>query len=283
MVDVTKELAIIHTGYDAHVEKNRGKGERNARLIRMDLEEDPENYCLMGYLGDCYCDTEEGREEAKRWYYKAIERMPREPRSMDGRSGDTFRKLLTLLQQEGDERELLRVYDMAVKMLPQESDFDYILGMFYADGGRNYARAIPYLERALSLVETYGNAGGSYLASGSIGQLWYLLALCHYNQGDLSKCLKYCTPLLQSDIYALPPTILFLNALKQGEETGQVTLEQILGLLDKMYPPADPKARIFLVLAARRANYKLLEAHLSARCTKEELACLPEETNENQV
>lgn len=267
VIDATREFAILHTGYDDHIEKNRGKGERNARLLLMELEEYPEDYNRMGYLGDCYAGTNE--EEALKWYYKAIELMPKTPRDMDDRSGETLRKTMTLLMDR-EESELLKIYEIGVNMLPKESDFDYIMGEFYSVR-KNYERSIYYSERALKRIEAYGNVGMCDLTSGHLNLLWFRIAYGYYKLGSLNKCLSYCTPLLKADPYSLSAMVLFLGAFVQGEKLGGVTVEQVLGLLDKMYDRTQPKNRIFLLMAARRTVYPELEKRLESRMSPEEI------------
>lgn len=272
-VDASNELAIFHTGYDASIKKNQGKGERNARLLLMELEERPEDCNLMGYLGDAYSVMGEGwEEEAKKWYYKAIAHMPETAERVNWRDGETFRRLMIFLL-EGSEEELLRIHDLAVKRLPEESDFDYVLGAHYIEK-KEYGKAASCLEKALQILEQYGSAGRSYMTSGNLAKVWYLLSLCHYQQGDLTKCLKTCTPLLKAEPYNLAAAVLFLNAMEQGEKDGQITLEQIEGLLYKIYDPTEAKARMFLVMAAQKAGYERLQERLSARCSQEELDCI---------
>ena len=57
--DATDLLAIYHTGYAGSDVYNKEKGERNIRLLLMELKEHPDNYHLMGYLGDSYLTGKE--------------------------------------------------------------------------------------------------------------------------------------------------------------------------------------------------------------------------------
>lgn len=268
MGDATKEFTILHTGYDDHLKKNQGKGERNVKLLLMELEEFPDDYNRMGYIGDSY-STMKKREEALKWYYKAIGLMPKTPRDRDDRSSETLRKTMTILMDR-EESELLKIYEIGVSMLPKESDFDYIMGEFYSMRN-DYGKSVHYLERALKRIEAYGNVGMSDLTSGHLNLLWFRIAYGYYKLGNLNKCLSYCTPLLKADPYSLSATVLFLGAFVQGEKLGEVTVEQVLGLLDKMYDRTQPKNRIFLLMAARRTVYPELEKRLESRMSPEEI------------
>ena len=49
--DATDLLAIYHTGYAGSDVYNKEKGERNIRLLLMELKEHPDNYHLRAILG----------------------------------------------------------------------------------------------------------------------------------------------------------------------------------------------------------------------------------------
>ena len=96
-VDASNELAIFHSGYDLSSSEDKQKGERNARLILMELEEHPDDYDMMGYLGDAYYSIRDNNERAEEWYRKSIDRMPAHIDEYDVRSAVTFWKLMTIL------------------------------------------------------------------------------------------------------------------------------------------------------------------------------------------
>lgn len=39
---------------------------------------------------------------------------------------------MIILVEEDDEKALLEIYEKAARLLPEESDFDFIVGRFYA-------------------------------------------------------------------------------------------------------------------------------------------------------
>lgn len=54
VLNAEKQIMILHTGYNESKEKDLEKSERNIRLLKMELEENPKNINCFTYLGDAY-------------------------------------------------------------------------------------------------------------------------------------------------------------------------------------------------------------------------------------
>lgn len=277
-VDASEEIAIFHTGYAPDAGMSREKGERNARLIRMELEETPDNCNMMGYLGDSYYAIGDDLGAAEYWYRKAISLMPEHIYEDDMRSSATFWKMMMILYEKNDENGLMEIYEKAVRLIPKESDFDYIAGEFYKSK-KNFKKGALYLERALNKVEKYGRVNGGELVTGRLQGTWELLAVCHYQNGDFEKCTICCTFLLKEDRYLMSTLVMMLCAFKQetvscGSEDSETThAAEVAGFLERFYDFTSLKDRIFLLRAAMKAEYGALVKRIRAACSKEELAC----------
>ena len=131
VLNACDSLTIYHTGYTERALAAGQKQERNRHLILKELEERPGDYSMMGNLADTYSSSGD-YELAIEWYEKAMEAltpaaMVRE--SLDSRISQIFSSLLVLLCNHKKEPERIRaVYDKAVLYVPQESDFDYLMG-----------------------------------------------------------------------------------------------------------------------------------------------------------
>lgn len=266
-VDATEELAIYHTGYALETSMDRKKGERNLRLIQMDLDEDPYNYDMMGYLGDSYFAMDGGMEKAEEWYRKAISLMPSQINDLEARSAATFWKLMLILNQKDDEAGLMEVYEKAVSLIPRESDFDYIAGKYYV-GKKNFAKGAYHLERAVGLLEKYENVNRGALITGSLPGTWELLAACYYQTGDLHKCVNSCSALLKTDRYMMGTLVMMLMAF--GSQTDASDVAVFLG---NLYDMNTLKDRIFLLRASMQAGFQDLVKIMRGTCSPEELAC----------
>lgn len=267
--DAADLLAIYHTGYTGSDAYNKEKGERNIRLLLMELKEHPDNYPLMSYLGDAYLRKRDSKE-AKRWYYMAIERMPDKLHRHDMISAMTFWKLMMILIEENDEKALLKLYEKAVRSLPQESDFDFIVGRFYAKKNE-FEKAAFHLKRCLSLLETYGNDNCGVVVTGDLLGAWELLAFCCYQTGELADCVKYCTILLKADPYRPTALVLLLRAFQREDGgTGQ-NAAQVAAFLERLYHMDQQKARLLLLHAVRETGCGKLEELIRQKCPEMEL------------
>lgn len=274
-VDATKELTIYHTGYapDASAEKQKGK--RNARLILMELEDSPYNYDMMGYLGDSFYAEGENLDKAVEWYGKAISLMPSRIDEYDVRSAVTFWKLMSILGMKKDEEALMQLYERATRLIPKESDFDYIAGKFYTEK-KDFRRGVYHLERALNILEQHGNVNRGQLITGNLRGTWELLAMCHYQNGNLDNCVKCCISLLKTDRYIMSTLIMMMCAFKYEEERGSMGKQnsaRAAVCLSSLYDMDKLKDRIFLLRAAMEADYEELVKIVRGACGSEELAC----------
>lgn len=274
-VDASNELAILHSGYDHETSSDKQKGERNARLILMELQENPDDYDMMGYLGDSYYAAGNDIDRAELWYRKSIERMPGQLDEYDVRSAVTFWKLMTILYKKGDERALMEIYEKAVRLMPKESDYDYIAGKFYTEK-QDFKKGAHHLARALQILEEHGSVNRGELLTGFLQGAWELLAMCHYQNGDIDKCVKCCTILLKADCYLMSTLVLMLCAFKQAEESkaaNAASAADTAVFLESLYDMNRLKDRIFLLRAAMKAGYDSLETIIRGNFSQVELEC----------
>lgn len=273
-VDASEELAIFHSGYNRESSADKGKGERNARLIHMELSEHPDNYNMMGYLADSYYAMGD-EETAEQWYWKSISLMPPRIEEYDVRSAVTFWKLMAILSNKGDEQSLMEIYEKAGRLVPKESDYDYIVGKYYA-AKKDFQKGAYYLERAVTKLEQYGQVNGGDLLSGNLQGTWELLALCHYQNGDLASCVKYCTCLLKADRYLMSTLVMLMCAFQRDEERGRgvsADATKVAAFLEKLYDMNSLKDRVFLLRAAMKADYGSLVGIIRGSCSQVELEC----------
>lgn len=73
------EAAILHTGYQSAIVERQGKRERNARIFRLQIEEDPTNaYAWFKYAGFLGPHDPEGSKRAMRTSLDLLDAMPPE-------------------------------------------------------------------------------------------------------------------------------------------------------------------------------------------------------------
>ena len=261
LLDATGSLSILHSGYSGKEYTRKKTAGRNFRLIQKELEDHPDDYELLGYLGDEY-NSQGCTREAAGSYRQAIRQMPPVLDEQDARSAATFSGLLRIMTETAEpETEIWKIYEKATKLLPKEADFDYILGHHYASGG-NYTKGGQLLEQAVEKLGQYGTCNRSMLLAGQLPQAYEAMAVCFFQEKNLEKAIYYSTSVLKYDPYAVTPLIILLKTLR-GEGTEPLTPEdQVVEFLKKLYHGNPLKDRTMLLAAARRLEWAQLEKQL---------------------
>lgn len=248
--DAVQELSIFHEGYQTKALK--GKSGRNHRLIEEELKDHPGDHEMMGYMGDEYSADGE-TAEAIRWYQRAVDHMPPELKEYDQRSAATFTYLLRLLSEEKvSAQEMQKVYDQAVHLLPKESDFDYMMGRFFA-AQEQPESAVMHLEKALQKLDTYGCSNRALLLAGNLQDAYDLLVRCYYQMGNMQACVNRAVTYLKYDRYGMGVLSRLLMALFPGEGTIK-EYEAVRDFLSKLYDMREMKDRLFLIKAAEMSD-----------------------------
>lgn len=274
-VDATTELSIFHTGYGEVENEKKTSSGRNIKMIEAELQDHPDNYDMLGYLGDELYSMHR-LEEAKEAFHKAISLMPEFLPEHDMRSDITFVKLLEILAFEflKEDTEILSVYNDAVKRLPKESDFDYMLGKYYAARGE-FDKGEKYLKLALQKLEQFGYTSKAMMLTAQISKAYELLSVCCYNNGNLKGCVDYTTALLKTDRYLMSTLYLMLTAFKidesAGIEGGTKSADVAAFLGRNLYDFTSLKDRLFVLKAAMKAEYPSLVETMRTLFTPEEL------------
>ncbi len=274
-VDATTELSIFHTGYGEAENKTKTSSKRNLHMIQAELKDRPDDYDMLGYLGDELYSMYK-LDDAKEAFHKAISLMPEYLPEHDMRSDITFVKLLEILSLEflSDDAEIVSVYNDAVKRLPKESDFDYMIGKYYAAKGE-FDKGEKYLKQALQKLEQFGYTSKAMMLTAQLSKAYELLAACCYNNGNLKGCVDYATALLKTDRYLMSTLYLMLTAFKIDESAGiegGTCAEDVVAFLGRnLYDFTSLKDRLFVLKAAMKAEYGTLVEAVRGLFTEEEL------------
>lgn len=262
--DVVEEISIFHTGYQKEqLEKKSG---RNLRLIQAELDEKPDDYEMMGYMGDEYFGDRE-REKAAYWYSQAIGHMPDKLPEYDQRSAVTFTNLLGILAggEHPSRDKIMQVYEQAVSRLPQEADFDYTMGRFFAAQGQA-EQATAYLETALHKLNTYGCNNRALHLAAELLQAYDLLVRCCYEAGQAEKCMNYGVTYLQYDRYGMGVLSRLLQTLLPGgRQHSEQEYQAVLEFFARFYDYASLKDKVFLVKAAQLSDCREFAEYTTAR------------------
>lgn len=261
--DGVKELSIFHTGYQSGNMEGKKKNGRNRRLILEELRENPDDFEMMGYMGD-ECLSDGDKDEAEIWYSRAIQHMPSELRENDQRSASTFTHLLLLFSEKEDVawEQASYVYEQAVRLLPREADFEYMAGYFLAVKGDN-RRAIDYLEEALRKLDAYGSNNKALFLAANLLTAYELLTKCCYEAGELEKCATYGISCLKSNPYNMAVlSRILMVLLGQGQLQPDREYPAVIQFLSQLYDLSTLKDRVFLVKVAEVSKQSTFAEYL---------------------
>lgn len=278
LVDASEELCIYHTGY-SHKGQEKKKG-RNLELILAELQENPEDGEMIAYLADEYFSA--GRfEEARETYRRAIGKMDLRAVGHRERDSVTFVKFLSMLAERGEscEEELMQVYGQAVGHLPEEADFDYVVGKYYAKK-ENFRKGEEHLAKGMERLEKYGNTFKAMMLSAHLPETYELLAACCYNNGNLNGCVRYAAALLGQNRYLMSTLYLMLSSFRRSEQAaegkGGEDAAEVAVFLGRLYDFNSMKDRLFVLKAAMGAEYENLVKIIRGMFSEVELACVDE-------
>ncbi len=254
--DASRELAIYHTGYTPAELEGKKKVERNIALVKKELEDHPRDYKLMSYLGDSYFQQKK-QEEAAIWYEQAVRHLPRQLEEDFIQAALIFKHLLLIYMDSSRESAAVKAYQEGVRRFPQEADYDYLLGRWYARK-QQFGKGSYHLQRAITLLDRYGSGVTSALLTHNLMEAWELLAICHYENGDLQQCVSCSVTILKADPWREEALRTLLAAFRQDEATPPV---QVVKFLMNFYDFQKPEACSFVEREAKDAGYgRLAEA-----------------------
>jgi tetratricopeptide (TPR) repeat protein len=239
-------------------------------MIRKQLEKNPEDPGMWGYLGDDYY-ARGNLEEAEKAYKKAIELYPESIPFEDQRARWTFVSILRLFGERQREGEMYDYFFAAKSVFPQEADFDFIVGR-YQFQKNNYEQALEHLTTCISLLEeTEQEDSGSY-AVANIASVYEALAFSCYYLGEIKAAIRFASVLLSADHESVPGISVFMLCFRDLEGDEKENAAYCLLALRKFEDLKRPEDAAHMLLAAKRTGYtrmqELLEQKIPANVRK---------------
>ena len=268
LADGTKELVVFHTGYAKKEKIGDLKSQRNFRMICKELEAHPDDYEMLGYLGDVYYSAEE-LDKAEEIYRKAVKLIPEQIEEGDQRSAATFLNLIQIADQKNwPEEEVTTLYKAAVgrRELQKDADFGYLMGRWYLARERR-KEALPFLMDAIEKMEQFGNFGRAMYASAGLQEICEQMAACMMETGNLNGAVSQSAAVLKEDPWSMLALCILLESFKRGGVNPAQADEFLNGLYDRN----EQKAKIFLLRSAEKADWEELEKVFRTYFSSEEL------------
>jgi hypothetical protein len=255
--DATK-LRIMHTGYTKSVIADTGKMERNLKLLRDELERDPDNPRTLIYIADTITSagTEESRIEAEELFLKALasdklKDIPVKqlaydfliPRFLgDARYSDGIKR----------EKEALEMCNAAIAELSENIDYYYFRAVLNNQRGY-YKDAWEDLSICQNAFMTSTKIPSTRILLPSPMPLFYQLKVAAKGLGDEQgtvingAILNTMMAESKADIDNVGSFIMSLLVIGGTED-------EVLGELAEVYDLSDPKDLMFIARAAKHAG-----------------------------
>ena len=271
-LDVQNDLSIMHTGYARQESDEKGKAERNIRLLRREVEEKQDNYNAWAYLGDSLVLAEH-YEEAVKSYQKALEGEPPSGISEE-RFYNAGKSLLRLFWLYPDlaksDEDADRVARRAGYPEAENPDIYYFLALYYTKRG-DYERAYTEMGRALSRVDTYREADTIYLR-GDLQRAYGTMAGICQKLGKKQEVVRYGVLSLRLNRYQEDILTEILSLLREEPGEGS-TAEGTWRFLSGLYDLTESREILFCYKCAKATGFIALENKL--------LEVLPEEDRDD--
>lgn len=256
-VNAAKMLTIYHTGYQKEMKAK--KGTRNLELLQKELEINPNDKDMLGYLGDEYFWHDQ-MDEAIESYWKAIAQMPERCAVMDQRSAKTFSNLMNVLLVKEEYAQVEKVYRIAESHMPEEPDFPYFYGVSLVQMGL-LKDGIAYLELGIKRLEENSSCVSNCLSS-SLQNVYVNLARAYLELKNGNKTVEYCVQLLKVNSGDAEALQLLLAAFRGEGEVPIVTPEQTVEFVGKICDLTSLRGRYLLLRVAQTGVYPELVQYI---------------------
>lgn len=260
--DVAHEITIFHTGYTEQAYAETNKIERNVRLLKREIEENPENYTCMVYLGEAY---EVGNRilEAEEVYEKVLscgfEKIEVTHKLSLLRSLIRFRLDRSV---PDDDFRMVTLYKKALEVDPYHPDCDFLMGVWKLKN--NYAdESVKYLESSIKKQEENKSTILSYLPD-NLERLYSYLIEGYIKLGDPVAAVKYIVLLLRLNKYNESALNELLRLLSSEPES------EIYSFIWKLYDIKSLKDKLFIIKNMKLVGLSSLAERIISDMTEEE-------------
>lgn len=291
LIKEVEDVMIYHTGYQEQAIISQKKGQRNVELIERELEEYPDSYMMKSYLVDSLLLYLTEAEHAKN--EKLVEELKKRVNAvaidcMEHLENDEWiyeRKtalvkvyFLHVIREMEDlkllEEKLNWGYRESQKVMPNNGDVDYFVGVIYYDKLKNYDNTAIYFEKGLKKLKATGveeSSNNGYLKS-EIGNVYFILTVIYLNKSITSQALKYCILALKMDKFNVQKVQVLLNILiESGVEN---TEKEVQLLFEQIYDYNMTKDKVFIYSLASKLGMDNLATSVKQRMNELDLSLI---------
>ena len=245
------DVRFIHTGYSITAFKGKNKLERNVRILRAEIENDPDNINAKAYLADSLklSENDADKAEAKSIFTGILESSPNVELNYKLRI-KAYVFFMNKYVNDPEKRERCEeLCNRALDEFPGALDFEYFLASVLNYKGE-YQTAWKLLKAGEERLASKSNTGVSFYVPADPTMLYGQLLLAAQGLGDVDNIIRYATMILVSDktrIDILCPLIATL--LRCG-----TTEDELLVMLAEIYDTSDPGDLLLIARAAKNCG-----------------------------
>lgn len=260
--DGSKELKILHTGYDKTVVKEKSKNERNITMLKKELSENPGDLKLNLYVSQSlYMNGE--YMEALNYGLQALKYMD-EYKEQDYYP-IIYRGIMSSMYSLAVTYDGIKsIFDQAIKRYSFYPDYYMIMGMAALLYGRN-EEAADFMEKCIYYSSNY-NRNAESIAIGQINHVYEKLLTAYTLSGNKFKIVEIATTLLSTDKYDFKTLTILLETLSIEESQ-----HNIVNFLGKIYDCSKFKDKIYLIKACNSVKDESLGNYYKSILNESEL------------
>ena len=258
--DLQDSMTILHSGYGGK-DTNPQKGERNARLLKQDLEENPRDGMRWNYLGDAYEITGK-QQEALECYRKVLQDSNVESTHPITRLHAGLQILCLRIDEpvRQTRKEFQFIKDTLQELgLDEHPDLDFYMGCWNLKAG-NIREAAAFFEQALQKLTTYRKEEPVRL-SADMDLPNRAIATAALMEGNPEKAVQFAVAALKLNKYGTDSIQILFRAFLTEYKEG-MPAEPYWQFLCKVYDRQNLKDLLFLHKFAEEAGFSALQKRI---------------------
>jgi glycosyltransferase involved in cell wall biosynthesis len=247
-----KDLKIYHTGYSAEAKKDKNTTERNRKMIEAELEKEPDNYIMKGYLADTLKDGSAENTARVVEIYEEIRSHRHEPNvHMNFMLNNAYAYLTNYYIRQGPQYRdtAMEVVKEASEFAPTNPDYDFYQGRIYQLYDHDYATAWEHYKRSESIAFQKDMPKSFYVLA-NLDKFLIAMMETANELHDNASVVKYTTVLIQSkrdDLAVIGSLMTVMLAI-------QPDISQTVEMLGRFYDFNNISDKVFLARAAVKAK-----------------------------
>jgi len=250
-VERMDDVRFIHTGYSKTAIKGKNKLERNVRILRAEIENDPDNINAKAYLADSLklSENEADKAEAESIFAGILESDTTSELNYKLRI-KAYVYFMNKFVNDPEKRDRCEeLCNRALDEFPGALDFEYFLASVLNYKG-DYRAAWELLKSGEERLKSDNTTGVSFYVPADPTMLYGQLLLAAQGLGDVDNIIRYATLILLSDRTRsdiLCPLIATLLGCGVAEN-------ELTDMLAEIYNIGDPGDLLLIARAAKECG-----------------------------